>query len=223
MLSVRVASSTRSVTTTATRFRSTRLRRRRKSTTSSAKIAPPSMPLGNQAPFLVLPSVNVGSPLLTLAVGESEGCAYTLSTASMNVPSSVLLGASVTVTTHPTCAWSAVSNAGFITVMGGPVGIGTGTVTLKVAANGSSLRSGTVTIAGHVVTIDQAGAPTATMALDKTSLRFGAVTTGANFTSQTAAQQVRLTQSGAGTVTWTATPNQPWLRCTRPRAAGRRA
>ena len=50
------------------------------------------------------------------------------------------------------------------------------------------------------------------MALDKTSLRFGAVTTGAAFVSQTAAQVVRLTQSGAGTVTWTATPNQPWLQ-----------
>ena len=30
--------------------------------------------------------------------------------------------------------------------------------------------------------------------------------------SQTAAQVVRLTQSGAGTVTWTATSNQPWLQ-----------
>ena len=50
------------------------------------------------------------------------------------------------------------------------------------------------------------------MALDKTALRFGAVTTGAAFVSQTAAQIVRLTQSRAGTVTWTAVPNQPWLQ-----------
>ncbi len=51
-----------------------------------------------------------------------------------------------------------------------------------------------------------------TMTLDKTSLRFGAVTNGAAFVSQTAAQVVRLTQTGAGTVTWTATSNQPWLQ-----------
>ncbi len=51
-----------------------------------------------------------------------------------------------------------------------------------------------------------------TMTLDKTSLRFGAVTTGAAFVSQTAPQIVRLTQTGTGTVTWTATPNQPWLQ-----------
>ena len=51
----------------------------------------------------------------------------------------------------------------------------------------------------------------ATMTLDKTSLTFAAVSTGAAFTSQTPAQTVRLTQSGAGTVTWTATSTAPWL------------
>jgi hypothetical protein len=55
--------------------------------------------------------------------------------------------------------------------------------------------------------------PTAPLlTLDKTALRFGAVTTGAAFVTQTAAQVVRLTQSGMGTVTWTATPTQPWLQ-----------
>ena len=53
---------------------------------------------------------------------------------------------------------------------------------------------------------------TPTVALDKTSLRFGAVTNGAAFLWQTAAQVVRLTQTGTGTVTWTATSNQPWLQ-----------
>ncbi len=50
------------------------------------------------------------------------------------------------------------------------------------------------------------------LTLDKTALRFAAVTTGAAFVSQTAAQVVRLTQSGAGMVTWTAVPNQPWMQ-----------
>ena len=53
---------------------------------------------------------------------------------------------------------------------------------------------------------------TATMALDKTSLVFGAVTTGASFVYKTSAQPVRLTQSGNGPVTWTATATQPWLQ-----------
>ena len=50
------------------------------------------------------------------------------------------------------------------------------------------------------------------MSLDKTTLNFGAVTNGATLLSQTSAQIVRLTQTGVGMVTWTATSNQPWLQ-----------
>jgi hypothetical protein len=50
-----------------------------------------------------------------------------------------------------------------------------------------------------------------TMTLDRTSLRFAAVTTGTAFASQTPAQIVRLAQSGAGSVTWTAASSAPWL------------
>ncbi len=50
-----------------------------------------------------------------------------------------------------------------------------------------------------------------TMTLDRTALSFGATSAGAAFSSKTGAQTVRLTQTTAGTVTWTATSNQPWL------------
>jgi hypothetical protein len=50
------------------------------------------------------------------------------------------------------------------------------------------------------------------MALDKTSLRFGATTSAGAFTARTSAQVVRLTKSGTGTVSWTATPTRPWLQ-----------
>jgi uncharacterized repeat protein (TIGR03803 family) len=53
---------------------------------------------------------------------------------------------------------------------------------------------------------------TAVMALDKTSLVFGAVTSGTTLVYKTSPQIARLTQSGSGTVTWTATANQPWLQ-----------
>ena len=58
------------------------------------------------------------------------------------------------------------------------------------------------------------------LTLDKTALRFAAVTTGAAFVSQTAAQIVRLTQSGAGMVTWTAVSSQPWLQVSPPSGIG---
>jgi hypothetical protein len=49
------------------------------------------------------------------------------------------------------------------------------------------------------------------MSLDRRSLAFGAVSTGAAFTQNTAPQSVRLRQFGAGTASWTATSTAPWL------------
>jgi hypothetical protein len=60
-----------------------------------------------------------------------------------------------------------------------------------------------------IAKIDPTPAPT--MSLDRTSLSFAAVTTGAAFSSKTGTQTVRLTQSGSGTVTWTASSATPWL------------
>ena len=53
-----------------------------------------------------------------------------------------------------------------------------------------------------------------TMRRDRPWLRFAAVTSGATFVSKTSDQAVRLTQTGSGTVTWTATPTQPWIQVT---------
>ena len=50
------------------------------------------------------------------------------------------------------------------------------------------------------------------IAADKTSLTFSAVSSGPTLVAQTAAQAVRLTQTGNGVATWTATSNQPWLQ-----------
>ena len=66
-------------------------------------------------------------------------------------------------------------------------------------------------IPGTGLAVAPAASTAPTMALDKTSLNFGAVSSGAAFTWQTPAQTVRLRQSGAGTISWTATSNAPWL------------
>ncbi len=55
------------------------------------------------------------------------------------------------------------------------------------------------------------GLPAPTLALDRTTLSFGATSTGAAFPGKTGAQTVRLTQDTPGTVTWTAASSQPWL------------
>ena len=57
-----------------------------------------------------------------------------------------------------------------------------------------------------------AGAPAGpVLVLDKPNLQFGVTTSGTAFATTTPAQVVRLIQTGAGTVTWTASASQPWL------------
>jgi hypothetical protein len=51
-----------------------------------------------------------------------------------------------------------------------------------------------------------------TMVLDRTALRFAGTSNGSILLAQTSSQVVRLTQNGSGTVTWTATSTQPWLK-----------
>jgi Cu/Zn superoxide dismutase len=49
------------------------------------------------------------------------------------------------------------------------------------------------------------------ISIDRTSLRFGATSSGSAFVQQTPSQTVRISQTGTGTVTFTATSSAPWL------------
>ncbi|HKQ51213.1 MAG TPA: M36 family metallopeptidase [Pyrinomonadaceae bacterium] len=84
-------------------------------------------------------------------------CTFSISPTSSSQPSGGGTG-SVSVTTSAGCAWTAVSNASFITITSGSSGSGSGTVNYSVAANGgTSSRTGTMTIAGQTFTVTQAG------------------------------------------------------------------
>ncbi|MCA1652125.1 MAG: hypothetical protein LC753_18275 [Acidobacteria bacterium] len=56
------------------------------------------------------------------------------------------------------CTWTASVTTGgsFLTIVSGSSGTGGGTVEVRVDRNKGSARSGTLTIAGKVVTINQA-------------------------------------------------------------------
>ena len=78
-------------------------------------------------------------------------------------PSTASIGSSggtvtITVTTGSTCVWTATSNVSVITVTAGATGTGSGTVTATVASNTGSSRSGTLTVAGQTLGIDQSAA-----------------------------------------------------------------
>jgi Domain of unknown function (DUF6259)/Viral BACON domain len=126
---------------------------------------------------------------------------------------------SATVTAPATCPWLATSNVPWLTLTSGS-GAGNGSLMYAVAPNAGSQRSGTLTIGGQTLTVTQDPSPAPsqpppplppTMALDRRSLNVAAVSNGTAFLSQTGAQTVQLTQSGAGTVSWTASCDAPWL------------
>ncbi|HVJ26879.1 MAG TPA: IPT/TIG domain-containing protein [Vicinamibacterales bacterium] len=154
---------------------------------------------------------NPNGEAATLVDGFAYVCTYTLSASSHTVPVSGATGQTVGVTAAGGCGWTAVSNSSFITVTGGGSGNGGGIVTYSVAAMPGSLqgRAGSITIAGQSFTVVQGTPPS--MALDRTTLNFGAATTGGSFTSRTQPQVVRLTQSYPGPVTWTATTDRSWI------------
>jgi uncharacterized repeat protein (TIGR01451 family) len=124
-------------------------------------------------------------------------------------------------TPAPAFQWQVSTDGGstFTNLADGSPYSGTATATLTIATppvslNGARYRavatnaSGSATSAAATLTVNRVPA---TMALDLTSLNFSAMSDGTAFVAQTAAQQVRLTQSGFGPVTWTATSSQPWL------------
>lgn len=81
---------------------------------------------------------------------------FTLSSTSLSVLASGVVGSTVTVTTAADALWSAVSNVGWITVTSSSTTTGTGTVTYTVAANVGALRTGTLTVANQTFTVTQA-------------------------------------------------------------------
>jgi uncharacterized protein DUF5666/all-beta uncharacterized protein/BACON domain-containing protein len=78
-------------------------------------------------------------------------------------PSEAAIGAaagavSVGVTTLAGCAWTAASNAPWLTITSGASGNASGTVAVAVTANGGAAREGTVTVAGKTFIARQGAA-----------------------------------------------------------------
>ncbi|MCZ2147189.1 MAG: S-layer homology domain-containing protein [Bryobacterales bacterium] len=86
-----------------------------------------------------------------------SSCSYTLSRTSFAGMSEGDIGF-VNVTAAEGCAWTASSNAPWLTVSAGASGMGNGIARFLLAANPSTnLRSGVLTIAGQSVVVGQAG------------------------------------------------------------------
>jgi uncharacterized protein (TIGR03437 family) len=103
----------------------------------------------------VLSSLCPGSHTYTLAI-EAPTCQFTVAPTNHAFSSQGGAGV-VNVNATNGCAWKAVSNDPLITITSGANGNGNGTVRFAVSQNpNSGSRRGTLTVAGHKVTVVQA-------------------------------------------------------------------
>jgi uncharacterized protein (TIGR03437 family) len=108
----------------------------------------------------------------------------------------------VSVTAGPGCAWTAASNANWITLTSAAGGSGSGAVSYSVAANpGADPRTGTITIAGQTFTVTQGGA-----------CKYGISPANQSFPPTGGAGTMAVTASTA--CSWTASSPVSWVRIT---------
>jgi hypothetical protein len=102
------------------------------------------------------------------------------------------------------CAWTAVSNSGFITITAGSSGAGNGTVSYTVATNTDTIvQTGSMTIAGQTYTVTE---PASACAF---TLNF----TNANLTADGASGDIPFTANGTNCA-WTAVSNDSFITIT---------
>ena len=87
----------------------------------------------------------------------APACTYLVGPLNAEIAATGGIG-TVVVSAAAGCAWTANSNAAWVTVTSGASGSGNGPVTFSVAANPGGARSGTLTIAGQAFTVTQAAA-----------------------------------------------------------------
>lgn len=129
-------------------------------------------------------------------------CVFTVSPTRAYVTASSG-GYSVNVTTNGGCGWSGQSDAGWISIDSGSSGTGNGTVQYSVTANPSKdTRTGTMTIAGQTVTVEQAGTPCG----------YALNATDQSFTAWGGSGSVTVTAVGG--CTWSGVSNVNWVTIT---------
>lgn len=156
----------------------------------------------------------VGVSLPSNTFGFSQACAPSLSATSQAMTASGGSG-SVSVAAGTGCAWTAVSNAAWITVTSGASGSGNGSVAFSVAATTATAnRSGTLTIAGSTYTVTQAGAA-CTFSVSPSTQTIGAAggtasltvttTAGCAWSASSTASWAPVTGGASGTASGTVT------------------
>ncbi|MDQ3347469.1 MAG: hypothetical protein M3545_05830 [Acidobacteriota bacterium] len=141
-----------------------------------------------------------GSPSLpSNTFGFTAPCAPAISPASQSFAAAGGSG-TVSVTAGAGCAWTAASNAAWLTVTAGGMGVANGAVSFAVVAStATTQRSGTLTVAGQTFTVTQAGVGCA----------FSISPTSQAFAASGGTGSVAVTTSAG--CAWTATSSAAWV------------
>ena len=100
--------------------------------------------------------LTVGGQTITVSqsAGGASACSYLAQPSFFAAPAAGGPG-SASVTSVTGCAWTATSDASWLTITSGAGGSGNGTVAFSVASNGTTPRTGHLTIEGQTVTVSQ--------------------------------------------------------------------
>lgn len=124
---------------------------------------------GSALPYLTVTGVPAGIYYVRVRAVDPTGAggasnevviAVSLAPCTVSVSPTVLdippFGGTAVISVASNCNWTVTSTAAWITITSGSTGAGNGSVTISGAANSGSARSGVVTIAGQLVTVNQA-------------------------------------------------------------------
>jgi MYXO-CTERM domain-containing protein len=98
----------------------------------------------------------------TFIIDQANGCVVDIGTNNVNEPSTAGTDGVSVIASDGTCPWTATTTDPFLSVLT-QVGTGTGSVSFAFTANPGAPRTGTITVAGHPLTVTQANGCTATL------------------------------------------------------------
>jgi len=127
-------------------------------------------------------------------------CTYSISPSDASIAAGGGNG-SISVTAGGGCAWSASTNASWISITSAASGSGNGTVAFRVATNTGGPRSATITIADRPFTVTQAGA-SCSFSINPSS--YTAAVGGGSV-------NVTVTLATGSACSWTASSSYDWL------------
>jgi hypothetical protein len=139
-----------------------------------------------------------GQPFTVSQPAAAAPCAYAVAPDHLDV---LVTGGSwtVAVTSGSSCPWTSVSNTPWVTVASGAAGTGSGNVQLDVQPNPGPARTGTVTVAGRTITVNQA-ALACEYVVNPTAIRF-----------DEDGGEESIAVVAIAPCTWTAVARDPWI------------